>query len=148
MTLPQHRLQRTTLIGIVSVGILVCIAGCHGPAGGSEGSESAARTHLEAELKKWIGGGETDAATLDGKLGGSLPISYTIKSIVPGEPDPLALFDDAPPPEDWRTYPAYRANVVVEFKSQAGTPLEKVATYTLTWNKAKKKWHITEQLSR
>lgn len=80
-----------------------------------------------------------------GRLAGASPISYTIKSIVADKPDFLALSDGDDLPDDWRTYPAYRANVGIEFRSEAGTPLEKVATYTITWNKPKDEWYITER---
>ena len=103
------------------------------------------RAHLEGELNEWISGSQSDGATQEGRLAGSSPSSYTIKSMVPDEPDFLALSDGDDLPDDWKTYPAYRANVGIEFKSQAGTPLEKVATYTITRNKGKKTWHIKER---
>lgn len=145
--IPRQHQSRIAIfvVSVLSVGMLVCAVGCQQSSGGAEGSESAARSHLESELNKWIGGSESQASTQEGRLAGASPISYMIKSVVADKPDFLALSDGDDLPDDWRTYPAFRANVGIEFKSQAGTPLEKVATYTITWNKPKKTWHITER---
>jgi len=43
------------------------------------------------------------------------------------------------------SWPAFRFNVYIEWKSEAGTPLKDVTTYTATWNPHEKEWYIRER---
>lgn len=119
---------------------IILIQGC---GAGPEGSEQAARTYLEGEFNKWMSGQENEAATFKARLQSQVnPISYEIRSVVPGKPDPLAFAKPENLAKDWKEWPAYRFNVVYGSISQAGTPVEQVATYTLTWNAFEKKWYV------
>jgi hypothetical protein len=73
------------------------------------------------------------------------PISYEIRSVVPDEPDFLAYDKSRELPKDWRSWPAFKLNVAIEWKSQAGTPLTNVTTYTLTWNADEQRWYVMER---
>jgi hypothetical protein len=118
-------------------------SGC-GAVGGAEGSEESARKFMTGEFDKWIAGRENEVVTL-GEMGAS-PIGYEFRSVVPDEPGSTP-FDDVKnlTIEDWDSWPAYRFNVAIEFESRAGTPLDKVATYTATWNPNERKWHVQER---
>ena len=98
------------------------------------------------EFKKWMAGQESSAATQKAKIRVLLdPISYDVRSVVTDEPH-FAAFDDVEKlPEDWKTWPAYRFNVAIEWKSKAGTPLTDITTYTLTWNAFEKRWYVAER---
>ncbi len=133
---------------VVLVGVLALI-GVAGYATYSEwqqGSEKAARAYLAAEFAKWIAGQDSEAETMSFRSQGLLaPLAYEIRSLVPDKPDFMAFDQDGDLPADWKSWPAYRCNVYIEWKSQAGTPVEKATTYTLTWNASEKKWYITER---
>lgn len=122
--------------------MVFCMCGCGTD---SPGTEAAARKYYDAEFKKWMAGETNTVSTMKSRIGSlQEPISYDIRSIVTGEPDFLACQDAANLPKDWRTWPAYKLNVAIEWKSQAGTPLTNVTTYTLTWNASEKRWYAME----
>lgn len=126
--------------------ILMGLAGCSKLGGVQEGSEEAARAYLAAEFDKWIAGQASEAETMSARTRGLLaPMAYEFRSVVPDKPDFLAIDKTEDLPDDWRSWPAYRFNVYIEWKSQAGTPLEKATTYTLTWNTSEKKWYVNER---
>lgn len=119
------------------------LAGC---SGGALGTEAEARKFYDAEFKKWIAGQENLVATMESKIANKAdPVSYTVRSVVPDEPDFQAQDRAKEKPKDWRACPVYRFNVAIEWNSKAGTPLTKITTYTLTWNPEEKKWYITER---
>ncbi|MEQ8851756.1 hypothetical protein [Gimesia sp.] len=122
---------------------IILIQGC---GTGPEGSEQAARAYLAGEFDKWMSGQDNEAATFKARLQSQVnPISYEIRSVVPDKPDPLAIAKPANLTKDWKEWPAYRLNVVYGSISRAGTPLEQVATYTLTWNAFEKKWYVKDR---
>lgn len=126
--------------------MLLCAAMLSGLSGcSSAGSEQAAREHYHREFRKWIAGKENEASTFRYRVSHGLPISYDLRSVTADDPDPLAKKSGSKLPENWRDWPAYRFNVVLEGKSEAGTPLEIVVTYRLTWNAAEQKWYIEER---
>ena len=123
--------------------VVLCLFGC---SVNSPGTEAAARKHFDSEFKKWMAGQENTVSTMKSRIGAlKEPISYDIRSVVSGEPDFLACQDAAKLPEDWRSWPAHKLNVAIEWKSQAGTPLTGITTYTMTWNTSEKRWYVTEQ---
>ncbi|SFJ58596.1 hypothetical protein [Planctomicrobium piriforme] len=137
-----------TLRVLSLISFLTILTGCipHTIFQAKEGSESAARSHFSSEMQKWMAGQDNDAATMSSRINSTLPpISFNVRSVVPDKPDPLAFAPGQTLPENWRLWPAYRFNVAIEFKSQAGTPLEKISTYTLTWNDNEKRWYLTER---
>ena len=112
----------------------------------TEGTESAARKYFDAEFKKWMAGETNTVATKQSKWRLlAPPISHDVRSIVPGEPDLLACQDASKIPKDWKTWPAYKVNVAIEWKSEQGSPMTDVTRYLLTWNAAEKRWYVTEQ---
>ena len=109
------------------------------------GTESAARKYFQTEFQKWMAGETSAVATKRSQaLLLAPPISYDIRSIVQGEPDFLASNHTGKLPADWKTWPAFKLNVAIEWKSEAGTPMTKVTTYLLTWNSAEKRWYARE----
>ena len=137
-------MKRTVLL--MGMLILMGLAGCSQFGGAREGSEEAARAYLAAEFDKWIAGQKNEAETMSSRMQGLLaPLAYEFRSVVPDKPDFLANDKTEDLPDDWRSWPAYRFSVYIEWKSQAGTPLEKATTYTLTWNAAEKKWYVNER---
>jgi hypothetical protein len=123
--------------------VVVCACGC---SDSSEGTPAAARKYLDAEFTKWISGQENDVTTMSSRTRGlAEPIRYDIRSFVPDKPDMFASKSVATLPGNWKTWPAYKANVAIEWKSQAGTPLTNVTTYTLTWNAVEKRWYTNER---
>jgi hypothetical protein len=129
------------------LGTLLClgIGGCSG-SGARDGMEPAARTFFNVEFQKWIGGHENQVATMQSRTRNlKRPISYDVRSVVPEKPDPLAFDRIHGLPEDWEYWPAWRFNVAIEWESQAGTPLQKVTTYRLTWNSHEKRWYVAER---
>lgn len=130
--------QRVCLLVIVSM--LGCSAN-------TVGTESAARKYFDAEFQKWIAGETSAVATKRSqRMMLDPPISYDLRSIVPSEPDVLACQDTGNLPKDWKDWPAFKLNVAIEWKSEAGTPLTKVMSYTLTWNTDEQRWYVTELL--
>lgn len=130
-----HRLLLLVLLPII-------LTGC---GSGSTGSEQAAKTHFQNEFQKWIGGKASEVTTMDYRLGLQPPIGYDIRSITTDDPDPLAFDSSGDLPKNWREWPAYKFNVAIEWKSQEGSPMEKVTTYRLTWNSHEKKWYVNER---
>ena len=111
-----------------------------------EGSETAARNYFDSEIKKWMAGESNTVSTMQSRIQSlEEPISYDIRSVVAGDPDFLACEDTSKLPKDWKTWPAYKLNVAIEWKSQAGSPLTKITTYTLTWNTSEKRWYVNEE---
>ena len=123
--------------------VVVCLFGC---TANTAGSEADARSHFDSEFKKWIAGQKNSVSTMSSRTKGlKEPISYEIRSIVSDQPDFLAFKDTEKLPKDWKSWPAFKANVAIEWKSQAGTPLTDITTYTMTWNASEKLWYITER---
>ena len=119
------------------------LAGCSSK---TEGAEAAARKYFDNEFKTWMAGETSTVSTKRSqRMMLSPPISYDIRSIVPGEPDVLACQDTANLPKDWKSWPAFKLNVAIEWKSEDGTPLTKVTSYLMTWNTDEKRWYVTEQ---
>ena len=111
-----------------------------------EGSEAAARSYFDSEFKKWMAGATNTVSTMQSRINSHQePISFDVRSVVDGEPDFLACQDTSKLPKDWKTWPAFRLNVAIEWKSQAGSPLTKITTYTLTWNTSEKRWYVNEE---
>lgn len=139
-------------------GVLLVIGLC-GCSGGSteEGTEAAARKFFEAEFQKWMAGEEAQVTTMKSQIENlKEPIGYDIRSIVSEKPDILAIAEhfsengetseaDGKTSEEDGEWKAWKFNVAIEWQSQAGTPIEKVTTYTLTWNPRDKKWFVTER---
>lgn len=114
------------------------------------GTEASARKFFDSEFQKWMAGQETEVSTMKSRIGNlKNPISYNIRSVVPDKPDVLAIAEDynknGEPKGDEGEWTAWKFNVAIEWESQAGTPVEKVTTYTLTWNPRQKKWFVTER---
>lgn len=133
---------------LVFVWLGVGLLGCSDVSSGG-GSEAAARKFFDAEFRKWMAGHETEVSTMTSRIGNlKNPISYDIRSVVPDKPDVLVMAEDfnknGESEKDAGEWIAWRFNVAIEWESQAGTPLEKVSTYTLTWNPRGKKWFVTE----
>ena len=123
--------------------LAVMLVGC---SSNTEGTEAAARKYFDNEFKMWMAGETSSVATKRSqRMMLAAPISYDICSIVPGEPDVLACQDTANLPKDGKSWPAFKLNVAIEWKSEEGTPLTKVTTYLLTWNTVEKRWYATEQ---
>ncbi len=123
--------------------LAVCLMGC---SGATLGTEAAARKHFDSEFKKWMAGEENTVSTMQSRIGDlKEPISYDIRSVVSGDPDFLACQDAAKLPDDWRSWPAHKLNVAIEWKSKTGGPLTDITTYTMTWNTSEKRWYVTEQ---
>lgn len=124
---------------------LTMLCGCQGMT--TPGTEAAARQHFSTEFQNWIAGQESEVATFRFKIQGlALPIGYSVRSVAKDKPDPLAFERSKGLPEGWEQWPAYKFNVAIEWKSKAGTPIEKISTYTLTWNPKEKKWYVHERL--
>ncbi len=133
--------MRTTITAVLSLAVTV-VLGCSAVV--PEGSEASARNHFNQEFQEWIAGRESDVTTQEFRIGALLaPVSYEVRSITTESPDPLAFSEDLP--EGWEQWPAYRFNVAIEWKSKAGTPIEKLTTYRLTWNSHEKKWFVSER---
>ncbi len=109
-------------------------------------SEEAAKSFLDSEFKTWMGGSKSSAVLASSPIGFKAPpVGYSIKSMFPDRPHLMAFSSDRGQPKDWQTWTAYKVNVAIEFKSQAGSPLEKIATYTLTWNPHESRWFLNER---
>ena len=122
--------------------VMVAMVGCSTNPGGTE---SAARKYFHGEFQKWMAGESTAVATKRSQRQLlAPPISYDIRSIGRSEPDFLACQDTANLPADWKTWPAFKLNVAIEWKSEAGSPMTNVTTYLLTWNSAEQRWYVTE----
>lgn len=124
--------------------LIAMTSGCTGAA--VPGTEEAAREYVAEEFKKWMAGQETEVATMKSETRALLPpISYSIRSVVSDKPHPLAFDKTKKLPADWATWPAYRFNVAIEWKSEAETPIEKITTYTLTWDPHGQRWYVHER---
>lgn len=134
-------MRGSRLLVTLPILVLSAMAGCGALT--APDSESAARSHLDKEFQKWIAGEASSVSMIEAI--GAVPISYRVKSVVKDKPDSLSFNTEGDLPKGWENWPAYKFNVVAEFKSQAGTPLDKVATYTLTWNAQEKKWYARER---
>ena len=122
--------------------MVVCLCGC---AMDSPGTESAARKYFDAEFQKWIAGEKNDVSTMESRIKVlKEPISYDIRSIVKSDPEMMAAQDVANRPKDWESWPAYKVNVNIEWKSKGGAPVKSVASYNLTWNTTEKRWYVNE----
>jgi len=113
--------------------------------GASEGGPEGARAHLTSELDKWVGGLPNAADTMEGRVNGAHPTSYAVESLVRGESPALASQEEPDTPSDeFKTYPSYRANVALTFKSMAGTPTSRMVAYSVTWSTKRKTWYVLE----
>lgn len=129
---------------VLSVVLTLVLVGCGKLGGTQEGSEQAARAFFTTEFNKWMGGQKSEVKTFKAGLETRLPpVGFEIRSVVPDKPDVLA-WSNADLPGDQKGWPAYRFNVYIEWKSEAGSPLKEVATYNLTWNVPEKKWFVHE----
>lgn len=125
---------------ILMLMLLVATLGCS-----NASSEAAAKQAMSREMNKWIAGEDSGAETMVHDIRGEAPpVGFEIKSIVKTEPDWRAHSQEEEP-KNLKEFPAYLVNVDIEFKSQAGTPLHNVATYTMTWNPDEEKWYIQEE---
>ncbi len=122
--------------------VMTLMVGCStNPAG----TEAAARSFFQSEFQKWIAGESSAVATKESQRQLlAPPISYDIRTIVRGEPDFFACQDTAKLPSDWNTWPAFKLNVAIEWKSEDGSPLTKVTRYLITWNNAEQRWYATD----
>ena len=127
----------------IAVMLLAMLLGCSNLASDQAGSKDAALTYYDQEFSKWAAGQENEVKTIGG-LGHSPPISYEVESIVPGRPNTLAQETGKGVPDDLDSWPAYRLNVLIRWKSEAETPLDKVATYVVTWNPHEERWYVEE----
>lgn len=108
-------------------------------------NEVSLRNFVDAEFTAWMADQESMVQTFDSKIGlKAPPIRYDIRSIVDSSPDPRVFPVEKKWPDGWESWTFYRVNVVVEWKSQAGTPLETVVTYNATWSPTEKRWYIGE----
>lgn len=124
---------------------LLCLSLFPGCGLGPAGYQAAAESHFNSEFGKWIAGKESEVSTMTYHSGLQPPIGYDIRSITSDDPDPLAYDRSYELPENWREWPAYKFNVATEWKSEAGSPMEKVTTYRLTWNSQEKKWYVNQR---
>uniref|UniRef100_A0A7C2K1W9 DUF4019 domain-containing protein n=1 Tax=Schlesneria paludicola TaxID=360056 RepID=A0A7C2K1W9_9PLAN len=134
-----------SLMTLLVIGLCGCSAGSS-----RDGTEAAARMFFDAEFQKWITGQETQVSTMKSRIGNlKNPISYDIRSVVPDQPNMLAIAEDynqhGESDDSDGEWAAWKFNVAIEWESQAGTPVEKLTTYTLTWNPRTRKWHVNEQ---
>ena len=135
-------MQRLMILSLA----LLCLSLICGCGTGPVGSQAAAQAYFDSEFQKWIAGQESEVTTMDSRIKSlQAPISYDIRSITTDEPDPLAFDRSSKLPENWREWPAYKFNVATEWKSEAGSPMEKVTTYRLTWNSHEQKWYVAER---
>jgi len=129
--------------------LVIGLCGCSGGSS-RDGTEAAARAFFDAEFQKWMAGQETEVSTMKSRIGNlKNPISYDIRSVVPDQPDMLAIAEDynqhGESDNSDGEWTAWKFNVAIEWESQAGTPVEMVTTYTLTWNPRDRKWHVSER---
>lgn len=134
-------MQRSMILVLAAL-TLTLVSGCGGQ---TVGTQQAAESHFDREFQKWMAGKESEASTMTYHSGLQPPIGYDIRSITSDDPDPLAYDRTTELPDNWREWPAYKFNVVIEWNSEAGTPLEKVTTYRLTWNSHEQKWYVNER---
>lgn len=134
-------MTQTRKLGLL---LVVGMLGCS--AGDKPGSEAAARKYFDGEFQKWIAGQENTITTMDFRTRAlQTPLTYDVRSVATDKPDPLAFDKAGDLPNDWKLWPVYKFNVAIEWKSEAGTPLTKVTTYTLTWNSHEQKWYVQER---
>lgn len=111
------------------------------------GTEVSARKHFIDEMQKWMAGRESEAKRASLEFSPlKPPIGYEISSIVPGTPNPFAKSPDIPNQENEETFPAFVVNVVLNWSSEAGTPMQTVTPFNLTWNSNEAKWYVTKEL--
>lgn len=121
--------------------LLAVLAGC---GQNPPGSESDARKHFSAEMMKWMAGQENQVKTLS-SMGKVPPVRYDIRSVLPDEPDVFAHAEGKDISPNYKTFPAYHFNVAIEQKSEKGTPLETLVTYTVTFNTDEQRWYARER---
>ena len=121
--------------------LLAVLMGC---GGNPLGSEADARKHFAAEMTKWMAGQQSQVKTIDG-IGKVFPVRYDIRSVLPDEPDLFAHAEGKDISPNSKSFPAYRFNVAIEQKSERGTPLETLATYTVTFNTDEQRWYARER---
>jgi len=110
-------------------------------------SEAAAESYLDSEMSKWIAGSRSEATTIESPIEAlSAPIGYSIKSCVRDKPHFMAAAQGSGMPADWESWTAYKINVAIEFRSKAGSPMQKIATYTLTWNPVQQRWYLHQRV--
>ncbi len=109
-----------------------------------EASKEVAQALVELELAKWMSGQESEIVSSHSLRRNEPPISYEIRSMVPAEPDVFAQTVEKELPSDWKSWPAFQANAVLHWNSQAGTPMQTVERFKLTWNPYEKKWFGTK----
>jgi hypothetical protein len=130
------------LIALFVIAAIGCQQGTPGSGGGTS-TRDQAKDHLSSEIEKWMGGRESDAVSVDlivDRL--ERPISYEIKSILDEAPDPLAMKTGGTLSPIWKSWPAYRLNVALEFQSASGKSVERIVVYTMTFNPDEGKWYV------
>jgi hypothetical protein len=109
-----------------------------------EGTKEIAQAIIEQELAKWMSGQKSELVSSHSLRRNEPPISYEIRSMVPAAPDVFAQTVQKDMPRDWKTWPAFQANAVLHWNSKAGTPMQTVERFKLTWNPYEKKWFGTK----
>jgi len=142
----ENLISLAVLALITPIPLVILALFSTGCSGGTSGTKGAARHYFSTEFNKWIAGEESNVSTF---LSGLYkpPIGYDIRSIVKVKATGIAvpLEVSANRPSDFDTWPAYKVNVSIEWESQAGSPMEKVTTYVLTWNPHKQEWYANAQ---
>ncbi len=133
-------------MNVVAMIVVLTLLGCQKGStqnGATSTSKDAAVQHLSSEIEAWMNGHESDAKSLDALVDGfQHPIAFEVKSVLDEKPSPLATASDADFPLDWKTWPAYRVNVALEFQSQSGGSIKKIVVYTMTFNTSENRWYI------
>ena len=133
---------------IVAMIVGIICAGCNQSTtqnGGTASFKDSAVEHLGGEIESWMSGRESDAKTLDAVMAGNgRPIAFEVKSVLDEKPSQFAMKSNAKLPSDWKTWPAYRVNVSLEFQSESGGSVKQIAVYKMTFNPTENRWYIRE----
>jgi len=115
------------------------------PNSGITSHKDAAVEHLSSEIENWMSGRKNDAETMDAVMAGNgRPIAFEVKSVLDEKPSQFAMKANAELPSDWKTWPAYRVNVSLEFQSESGGSIKQIAVYKMTFNPTENRWYIRE----
>lgn len=109
--------------------LLVSVAGCSYIAG----NEGQARSALKNKLDRWVAGDKTDHLMMPLELAlVDSPTSYEIKSFIP---------NDKGSSKD----KSFLASVSLDFKSNAGSPTQRVLRYMVNWDEKAGDWKVFEE---